>query len=100
VYSFTCVCGALYIGETGRLLITRINEHLNIRTKNLTVVGTHIINSQCQANKNCFKIVKSFGDQPFQKRKFYEKVVINKHKHNPSLLNVQDKYCTELDFWF
>ena len=42
IYKISCSCGKKYIGQTGRNLYTRMDEHSKTDGASLTAVGEHI----------------------------------------------------------
>ena len=42
VYKIECTCGKVYIGETGRCIKTRFDEHIKTIGTNITEVGKHL----------------------------------------------------------
>ena len=42
VYKIECSCGKVYIGETGRCIKTRFDEHIKTSGTNITEVGKHL----------------------------------------------------------
>ena len=100
VYKFTCSCKKIYYGETGRRLIVRILEHLNVKTlNNKSVIAKHIIENNCSVNRFNFSIIKSFGKSPKYHRKIFEGILINRSKTNLQLLNVTEKINNFYDVW-
>ena len=94
VYKFTCAsCSACYIGETGRRLHQRIDEHL--RSDKNSHIYKHLHNNiQCFDNcdKSCFNILDHASSK--MERKLKEGLYINwekpslniqQHHFNPSL---------------
>ena len=100
VYKFTCTCNKFYFGETGRKFIIRINEHLNVKlNNNQSIINKHIIQNNCLVDKSNFKIIKSFSNETYQKRKNFEGMLIKKHQNNLNMLNIHDKNNHYYDMW-
>ncbi|XP_023241225.1 putative leucine-rich repeat-containing protein DDB_G0290503 [Centruroides sculpturatus] len=82
VYSFACTCHPkfYYIGETSRVLKTRINEHIRAIKYNYinSAVATHCNQTGCEISPDSIKILKR--EKNIFKRKFYEHIEIIKTK--------------------
>jgi len=87
VYKIACSCGCFYIGETGRCLQTRFDEHCKTTGKSLTEVGKHL--KENPGHSICFDTqVSALGRCNFtSRRKFLETLHLQDHKRDPGLLN-------------
>jgi predicted GIY-YIG superfamily endonuclease len=83
VYHVKCSCGMCYVGETGRLVSTRIKEHIR-HTKNcdnhISAIATHSTELKHSIEFDSTKIIAS-ADNYFE-RKILEAIEIKKHKFN------------------
>ena len=99
VYKVTCNdCDKFYIGETGRKLNIRLNEHkrdAKNKTGNMSGLSQHITNYQHTADwenvKNLHK------DTNFIKRKFKEALAINENLNN--VLNKKEEVKAISNIW-
>lgn len=84
IYMITCACGKKYIGETGRPLSVRMEEHkrawrLGHHTK--SAIAEHSLTCEGPIEWNSVKILGI--ERHFYKRKIRESLEICKHKTNP-----------------
>ena len=83
VYRFNCNwCNATYIGETGRHLCTRVQEHTRISSMTSSKVAAHCFSCSLMASKpglSDFSVVTGgFGN--YYERTVYEALYIRKMK--------------------
>ena len=81
VYAFQCgECDRNYIGETGRRIGKRIDEHLT--TDNKSHVYKHVAQTRHVINEEDFSIIIGSGDGNYKKRKISEAFHIHQKKPN------------------
>ena len=91
IYKVQCSCNYYYIGETGRCLKTRFNEHNKSSGSALTEVGKHLKSNPGHTldfeNRVC--VLDRCGS--VYKRKIIETLHIQDHKEDQNLLNDMEK---------
>ena len=87
VYKVKCSCKFYYIGESGRCLKTRFNEHDKATGKHLTEVGKHLKQNPGHTLDFDHQVEVLGRCQPFYKRKILESLHLQDHKRDPYLLN-------------
>ena len=99
VYKVDCKdCNKYYIGETGRTIQTRMNEHekgITSEKEKMSGLSQHIKQTGHQAKFNDVKVL--YKENNFAKRKFKEAIAIKKHKCN--LLNKKEEIKILSDAW-
>ena len=97
IYQINCQCGMKYVGQTGRKIGTRVNEHLSharLQKFGKSSLADHLINSnhdpeatEVQVKKKCAK---------GKKMNLYEQFYIESHKGDNLLNNQQESEVTTL----
>ena len=95
VYQLTCnKCGATYVGETDRNVITRFEEHTDTTSSAYSAIKEHMCDINNIDHKFLFEDVKILGTAQFYyKRRILEALYAQKHK--PTIIN-RDKFPMHL----
>ena len=99
VYRVTCGdCGSQYVGETGRSLETRMDEHRQDaegEVEKISGLSEHLRQTMHKANFDDVEILNK--ESNFIKRKFKEAIAIK--KNNAPLLNKKDEIKAISNVW-
>lgn len=81
VYKIPCSCESVYVGQTGRLVSTRLKEHMR-HTKNQhtekSALADHSVNTKHLINFEETSVIKKCDR--YYRRLIHEAIEINKHK--------------------
>ena len=97
MYKIICECGKIYIGQTGRTVQKRFQEHKNNaknNRKNHSSISDHLRDSNCNPDKCKVNLIRECNKG--KKLNVLEQLEIDRHK-NKELLNTQlESYVTTL----
>ena len=76
-----------YVGESGKCILSRFNEHCKVNGKNLTTFGKHLKSSPtCHVDFNTSVEILAKSHY-VSSRKVIETLFIQEHKDDPNVLN-------------
>ena len=89
VYKIPCSCSKVYIGQTGRRIITRVKEHIRDYKKEClrSAIAEHSVETKHSIEFDQFETIVNISN--YRKRYIREAIEISKHPYN---MNREDGY--------